>query len=163
MRVHITGATGRLGSVIADTFVARGDELCAIRSHLNYLVFSHRYRGVDDYQKEMDGNLTRVIKAIESTTWHEDDCGIVIISSVSADTPDTTQSLAYNLSKAALNQAARYYAKKLDLRVNTVSPATFSGDQPAVSKQEVANVVAFLCSPLATGINGQNIKVTGNV
>jgi NAD(P)-dependent dehydrogenase (short-subunit alcohol dehydrogenase family) len=160
-RAFVTGAGGRLGSVIVETLKQRGDDIVKHPFGVNYLVFSHRYRGEPDYRKEIEANLNDVIKHIEGATWLVGDRAIVIVSSIDAERPNINQSLSYNLSKAGLNQLARYYAKSQPIRINTVSPDTFTGDNPKVSTQQVANVIAFLCSPESSGINGQDIKVTG--
>jgi len=143
---------------------ARGDTLIEVDDGPNYLVFAHRYRGQEDYSLEMTANLNNVIWMIQNLSFAElGDKSIVIVSSINAAAPTTTQSLAYNVSKAALNQVARYLAKTQPIRINTVSPATFTGDHPDVTAQEVANVIAFLCSPAASGINGADIRVTGRM
>lgn len=162
-RTRITGATGRLGRQIAEAIAGRGDEIVNDNDCLNYLVFAHRYRGEDSFQAEMDVNLRRVIFDVSAASWGVGDRAIVLISSIDADSPNPNQSLGYNISKAGLNQFARYYAKLDKVRINCVSPATFTGDNPDVSAVEVANVVLFLCSDKSTGINGQNIKVTGRL
>lgn len=151
-----------MGRVVAETFKARGDELVDYPSQMNYLVFAHRYRNSNarpSYEREMEVNLGYVIRTIDSAVFAAGDQAIVIVSSVSAMDPAMNQTLAYNVSKAALNQVARYYAKA-GRRINTVSPDTFTGDSPRVSKQQVANVIAFLCSAAGSGINGQDIRVT---
>lgn len=159
MRTLITGQSGRLGRVVLETFGARGDEIWYKPEALNYLVFAHRYRGPLSFVDEMQANLLDVIAMIDSTTWAVGDKSIVLVSSVSATGPAENQTLAYNLSKAALNQLARCYAK--NHRINTVSPDTFTGEAAVVTKQQVADVIAFLCSPAASGIRGQDIRVSG--
>jgi NAD(P)-dependent dehydrogenase (short-subunit alcohol dehydrogenase family) len=159
MRSFVTGASGRLGGVIVQTLADRGDEIATTRVGINYLIFAHRYRGEPDFAREMDANLGLVVHDLGATSWAAGDRAVVIIASACAYKPDLTQSLAYNLSKAALNQLARYYAQCSPFRVNTVSPGTFTGPKAVVSKQEVANVVAFLCSHLSSGINGQDVRV----
>lgn len=160
MKVHLTGATGRLGRVVAGSLLSRGDDLVPYIAGINYLIFAHRYRGDDDYTKEMSVNLGIVQATITCANWGEGDKAIVLVSSVSASNPAPHQSLAYNLSKAGLNQMARYYAKKGIVRINTVSPDTFTGEHPVVTPQEVANVILFLCSPQASGISGQDLVVS---
>lgn len=159
--LFLTGAGGRLGSVVAETFKARGDVIVAQSQPCNYMVFAHRYRGDNNFKMEMESNVEWVAELINGAKWAEGDCGIVIVGSVVAQKPELFQSLAYNLSKAALLNMARYYAIKQPVRINTVSPSTFTGFDSPVSAQEVSNVIAFLCSPLASGINGEDIKVVG--
>ncbi len=157
--VFLTGASGRLGSVIAETLKARGDEF--VVRDVNYLIFAHRYRGEPDFEPEMWANVEWVHGVIEGATWADGDRAIVLVSSINATEPAMNQSLAYNLSKAALNNMARYYAKKGPVRINTVSPDTFTTPDAKVTAQEVANVIAFLCSDRASGINGADIEVRG--
>ncbi len=161
MKTCIFGATGRLGMVIIENLTSRGDEISKNNQEINYLVFAHRYRGEADYGAEMEANVGLIADSIRDARWADGDCAIVIVASVSAMQPDIGQSLAYNLSKAAQLQLARYYAKMQPVRINTVSPATFTGPAAVISPQQVADVVAFLCSPQASGINGQDIRVTG--
>lgn len=159
----IIGKGGRLGSVVYKTFCDRGDRVVDEPMKINYLVFAHRYRGSPDFDKEMSVNVTRTIGIIEQAVFvPAGDHAVVVVSSVDAHMPNIRQSLAYNLSKAALNQLVRYFARlSVPFRINSVSPNTFTGDKPIVSGQEVANVIAFLCSPQSSGVNGQNIIVSG--
>jgi len=103
-------------------------------------------------------NVQWVCEWIERVKWAPGDRAIVLVSSISAEDPALNQSLAYNLSKACLNQMARYYAKVLTARINAVSPATFTGPSSVVTPQQVANVIAYLLSPWSTQ-NGQIIRV----
>ncbi len=156
----MTGSTGRLGSVVNEMLIARGDNLHHSEP-INYLIFAHRYRGEPDFSLEMDCNVNFVAELVKTTKWAEGDKAIVIVSSVNAETPTLDQSIAYNVSKAALNNLARYFALSGPVRCNTVSPDTFTGDNPKVTPQQVAEVIGFLCSPQASGINGQDLRVTG--
>lgn len=155
----IIGDSGRLGRVVGATLRARGD-VFGVPSPVNYLVFTHRYRGSDP-TVEFNVNVGMVASVIDSTAWLPGDCAIVIVSSINATRPTLTQSMAYNVSKAAQCQLARYYALKGTVRCNTVSPNTFTGPDAVVTPQQVADVIAFLCSPQASGINGQDIRITG--
>lgn len=157
----MTGAGGRLGRVVAQTFIERGDTISHRGRPCSYMVFAHRYRGVENFLMEMSVNVEMVANCIDTAQWEGDDRAIVIVSSVNAETPAMNQSLGYNCSKAALNNLVRMYALKQKVRINTVSPDTFTTDTPRVSKQEVANVIAFLCSPQASGIRGEDIRVRG--
>src|SRR3990167_6476583 len=96
--VYITGESGRLGTVLVETFRARGDVIIPhinlpiinqIFDHgyrgpmsVNYIVFAHRYRGTENYGAEMQANLTYVANAIYRLTWAEGDRAIVIVSSI---------------------------------------------------------------------------------
>lgn len=157
----VIGASGRLGSKIVNALKARGDEVISIQEGINYLIFAQRYRGEPSYKLEMEGNLTKTWRALASATWGEGDKAAVIVGSVCSDDPAMHESLAYNLSKSALPQVARYYAKAGPMRVNVVSPGTMRGDDAKVTEDEVVSVVAFLCSERGSGVNGQEIRVTG--
>lgn len=157
----MTGASGRLGRVVAQTFADRGDTINYRGKPCSYMVFTHRYRGAENFTLEMAVNVETVANTIDEAVWEGEDRAIVIVSSVNADTPALNQSLGYNCSKAALNNLARMYALKRQVRINTVSPDTFTTDTPKVSRQQVADVIAFLCSPQASGINGEDIRVRG--
>lgn len=127
---------------------------------LNYLVFAHRWRAaVPDRQAEFSANVWMPCDVIESATWADGDRSVVFVSSVSATDPAMTQSLAYNVSKAAINQVARYLARSQSIRVNTVSPNTFTGADAVISARQVADVIAFLCNAASDGINGQDIRI----
>lgn len=161
MRTFLTGASGRLGKVVEKYLLARGDNLVQTPDSVNYLVFAHRYRGEENFTEEMNANVGMVYSTIKRATWATGDCAAVIVSSVSATDPAMNQSFGYSASKSAQLQLARYFAKDaLGARVNTVSPNTFTGYSTVVTPHEVANVILFLCSPLSSGISGQDIRVS---
>lgn len=158
----VIGKSGRLGRVVATRFNQMGYAPDNGMHQVNYLVFAHRYRGAPSYRDEMDAHIRYVADIIDGIRWRDGDRAIVIVSSVCATDPVADQPLSYNVSKAAQLQLARYYAKTLrGVRCNTVSPAAFTGANPVVSIEQVADVIAFLCSPASSGINGQDIRVTG--
>lgn len=96
----------------------------------------------------------------------------------------TPNSLCYLATKGAIEQIARVLAKDLGskgITVNTISPGPIDTPQfrggksqniiDSIAKQcpakrlgdpeDVAPVIAFLVSPAAEWINGQNIRVDG--
>lgn len=113
---------------------------------------------------------------------------VVNISSATGQSIAPEQcSWSYHASKAALDHLTRYLAGKYGpegIRTNAVAPALVDRDQsprlsdnerlrrvaeltvplgrPA-SSQDIANVVAFLCSDLASYVNGQVITVDGGL
>ncbi len=153
--VFVAGKTGRLGTVVADAFLNRGDVLVE-SEEAQYLVFCHRYRGPKDFNSEMFANVEKVIHWVEGGIKAE---GVVIVTSVNSLEPTLTQSLAYNVSKAAQEQLVRYFSNSFPFRCNSVQPNTFTGPDAVVTPQQVADVILFLCSPQSSGINGQSIRV----
>lgn len=111
----------------------------------------------------------------------------VLVASISGVKPGSN--LQYGMAKAALIHAAAQLARDLapqGIRVNAVSPgsilfedggwagmrdadperfARFVGEELPAQRlgtpEEVARVVAFLCSPAASWINGANVAVDG--
>jgi NAD(P)-dependent dehydrogenase (short-subunit alcohol dehydrogenase family) len=159
---------------------------------LNYLIFCQRYRGKDDdWAGEIQVSLTatkQLIEALAPKFATEGDRGIVLVSSVFGDRVGEGQPLSYHLGKAGMNQMARFYAVSLGrkgIRVNTVTPFTFlkeesrdfyvNNEQLHALYREIiplgrmgraedsANAIAFLCSPAASFINGQNLYVDGGL
>lgn len=160
----VVGASGRLGREVVSVLRERRDNIISqdkLPVALNYLIFAHRYRGLPNFEQEMYVNLQWVIEMLERTRWAEGDRAAILVSSVCASDPAMNQSLSYNLSKAALNQAARYYAKKQSVyRINTVSPDTFTDKSLPLTARKVAETIALLCSRESSDINGQDFKVT---
>lgn len=159
----VVGRGGRLGRVVVETIESRGDVIVSPEPWIDNLIFAHRYRGPQQlYRDEMAAHLDYIVSIIDANPINKGG-SIVIVSSVIAISPTLTQSLAYNLSKAAQLQLARYYAEKLrpmGIRVNSVSPDAFTGASPKVTAQQVADVIAWLCSQQSSGVNGQDIRVT---
>ena len=159
---------------------------------LRNLIFVQRYRGdADLWGGEIQVSLTATKQIIEWLTNHfvkAEGSAIVIISSVASQFIAGEQPVGFHVVKAALNQLVRYYAVALGprgIRVNSVSPGTVLKEESKGfyrqhsqlvglyrritplgrmgTAQDIANVVAFLCSPSASFITGQNILVDGGV
>lgn len=207
----IIGGTRGIGSVIKKTLTERGDDVyCASRSDLfeanhfkidlpnkikidrsiklNYLIFSHRYRG-----EKWDDDFNITVKAVDILINQLKDlflneASIVILGSNAAHFVLNEQTASYHASRAALEGLTKYYAAKLGykgIRCNSVLPTTiikpenehFFTEENGIRKMieritplrrmgsalDVANTVEFLCSEKSSFITGQSIFVDGGL
>jgi len=174
----------RLGEVLAEAISQNGK--------LSNLVFFQRYRGEgDDWEGEMQTSLTATRNVIERLVDKFDDTtekSIVIVSSLAGYYITEEQPLSYHVAKAGLNQIVRFYAVALgpkQVRVNCVSSGTILKEESKDfylqnekllnlykkitplgrmgTSKDIADVIAFLCSPKALFITGQNIVVDGGI
>lgn len=163
-----------------------------VRAHgaIHHLVFVQRYRGSgESWSGELEVALDatrRVIETLAGALTAE--ASIVIVSSINSTLITRELPLGYHVAKAAVNQMARYYAVALGgrhIRVNSVSPGTVLKDESRAfyqqnrvlqtvldhvvplgrmgTAEDIARVVAFLCSDDSCFVTGQNIVVDGGV
>jgi NAD(P)-dependent dehydrogenase (short-subunit alcohol dehydrogenase family) len=167
-------------------------EVLARHGNFSSLVFFQRYRGDDDmWAGELATSLTATRSIIDRAADNFEethDKSVVIVSSCASYFVAAEQPLSYHVVKAALNQLVRYYAVALGrkgIRVNAVSPSTLLKEESKHyylqnealhqlyqsiiplgrmgTAEELAKVIAFLCSANSSFITGQNICVDGGV
>lgn len=168
------------------------DEIISTQGLLNYLIFCQRYRGSDDdwegeFKISIDATRS-IINALLNNFKPGESNGMVAVSSVFGEFVGEGQALSYHVGKAGLNQMMRYYAVNCGhdgIRSNIVTTFTYLKDESKdfylnnhelhdlykdiipvgrlAITDDIANVIAFLCSTEASFINGQNIYVDGGL
>ncbi len=157
---------------------------------IDNLIFCQKNRSkAEDYNHEFDLGVHAVKNVINAFKEHFSyNASIVIIGSPAGQAIVSEQSLAYHISKAALEHLVRYYAVKLGpagIRVNCLLPGTlikkenkefFENEKNLkelfnkiipLSRQgtseDLANTVDFFCSKKSSYITGQFIYVDGGI
>lgn len=142
---------------------------------------------LEDVQEQFDINFKSLFvlsQYISKLMLRNNSGSIVNISSISATGGDIGRSI-YGASKAAVSSLTKTMAAELgekNIRVNAVAPGFIKTDmmdfmsEDIIEKnlqlsklkrigkpEEVANVVAFLCSDLSSYITGQTINIDGGI
>ncbi|EAT59789.1 SDR family NAD(P)-dependent oxidoreductase [Chlorobium ferrooxidans] len=190
---EVEGVNYYTADIADTTALQHALEGCILQSgEVNYLIFCQRYRGSGDaWTGEIDVSLTAskfAVEYLQDRFVKGGDCGIVFVSSVFGDRVGEGQPVSYHIGKAGMNHMARYYAVNLGgkgIRTNAVTPFTFLKKESKdfylnntellalyeeiiplgrmATAEDSANVIAFLCSPAAAFVNGQNIYVDGGL
>lgn len=211
----VIGGTRGIGQVIVEHLRGRGDRVytasrkdsenihhikfdislgnldplvTAIEGKINYLVFTHRYRG-SEWDEEFEVTVKgvhRVIEALKSKLQNE--ASVAIIGSNASQLVVDEQQAQYHASRSSLEALTKYYAVKYGkdrIRFNCILPCTvikpenesFFTEDNAVRKmleritplgrmgeaKDIANVVDFLCSDKSSFITGQSFIVDGGL
>ncbi|BAZ91317.1 putative short-chain dehydrogenase/reductase [Raphidiopsis curvata NIES-932] len=216
-RSIVIGGTRGIGQVIFDQLVKRGDStyrvsrteypdssshikfditspntdllVNQIDANINYLVFSHRYRGID-WHEEFEVTVRAVSLIVEAliSKFTTSESSVVIIGSNASRFVVNEQSAQYHASRASLESLTKYFAVKYGknkVRFNCILPCTLikpenqdffiEGNQVRKmiegitplgrmgSAEDIANLVEFLCSDRSSFITGQSFVVDGGL
>ena len=158
-------------------------------SEIDFIVFTQRYRGQEDIDKEFNLMVKSTKYLIEDLSdLYSKSTSIVILGSPVGKFISMGQSQSYHITRAALEQLAKHYAVELGpkgVRVNCVMPGTiikpenkeyFINNPERINKikkitplrrigtsEDIADLILFLCSKKSSFITGQNIFIDGGM
>ena len=130
---------------------------------------------LDDWRAEVDNNLLSAFLTSRAAFPHLQEAGDgVIINFARAGQPQANM-VAYNCAKAGIEALTRTLAlegRDLGIRVNAIAPGlvdtatNIAAMKPKdlkrwTKREDIAETVLFLASPVASGITGQVLAVTG--
>ncbi|UNK47783.1 SDR family NAD(P)-dependent oxidoreductase [Arthrobacter sulfonylureivorans] len=139
---------------------------------------------MDDWRRVIDVNLVGTANVLQPAAHLMNEGGSIVTISSMAGTRSGAGVSAYAASKSAVESLSRSLAKELapQVRVNVVAPgivetpmsnapgsAASIQSQPAIplgrfaQPEEIAAVIAFLCSDQASYITGETIHVNGGI
>jgi NAD(P)-dependent dehydrogenase (short-subunit alcohol dehydrogenase family) len=120
-----------------------------------------------DWDQTLTINLLAAVRTMRAAIPHlagRPGANIVTISSVNAFLPDPGV-IDYSAAKGALSNLCKSLSKELGpgIRVNTISPGPVGTTGRFTRPEEIADLVAFLCSTRAANITGSDFVIDGGL
>ena len=144
-----------------------------VQSHGPFNVFVACQGGKGSFEEAFQINLMSVVYCCEEIIKDMPEGGRIVTVGSYAGCFGCPTDIPYSTAKAALHQYTRCLAAQLrpkSITVNCVAPGNTLTERflkehehrdDAAQPEEVASVIAFLCSPEASQISGQIIRIDG--